>query len=189
MCNLGKVVYTIFKIIIDRLIKILYNIATIIQSGGQMKKYYFFIAFISIFNFAVYSNENIRFFWSFGDIGVSYDNLINKFEPFPFMTVGNINWITKRGFGFGFHMFNVEGSKNWQHSLILPVEISYSPFGDNDKYLFLTFYGRGGWMVNFNSNDGISFADRNSFFGAAGLRTSWIPTLGKHWSIFTGAFI
>jgi hypothetical protein len=161
----------------------------IILSGGQMKKCYLFIAFFSVSSSLVYSSENIRFFWSFGDIGVSYDNLINKFEPFPFMNIGNINWITRHGLGLGFHIFNVEGTENWQQSLVLPVEISYSPFGDNDKYLFLTFYGRGGWMINFNSDGEKPFSERNGFFGAAGLRASWFPTLGKHWSIFTGAFI
>jgi hypothetical protein len=156
---------------------------------GQMKKYYLFIVFIAVLNSGVYSDDNIRFFWSFGDIGVSYDNLTDKFDPFPFINVGNINWIMRNGLGFGFHIFNIEGTKNWQQSLILPIEISYSPFGDNGKYLFLTFYGRGGWMINFNSVAERSFSERSSFFGAAGLRASWFPTLGEHWSIFTGAFI
>jgi hypothetical protein len=155
----------------------------------QMKKYYLSLILLGVFNISIYANENIRFFWSFGDIGISVDNLPNKFEPFPFINVGNINWITKHGFGWGFHVFNVEGDRNWQQTLFLPMEINYSPFGDNKDFLFITLYSRGGWMVRFNNNTEDSFADRNGLFGAIGLRASWFPTLGEHWSIFTGAFI
>jgi hypothetical protein len=53
------------------------------------------------------------------------------------INVGNINWTTKCGFGWGFHAFNIEGSKDWHQSLILPIEINYSPFKNDNKYLWL----------------------------------------------------
>jgi hypothetical protein len=161
----------------------------IILLGGENEKILFMCSIFFCFQFFSLFKRKYSIFWSFGDIGASFDNLTNRFEPFPFINVGNINWITTHGFGFGFHIFNIEGTESWQQSLVLPIEISYSPFGDNEKYLFLTFYGRGGWMINFNSNDEKSFSERNGFFGAAGLRASWFPTLGNYRAVFTGAFI
>jgi hypothetical protein len=135
----------------------------------------------------VFSNDNIRFYWSLGDIGVSFDGMKNEIEPVPFINVGNINWIMKNGLGFGFHVFDVE---NWRQALVLPVEINYSPFGDNDKHLFLSLYGRGGWLIQFDSENNLPFSQRNGFFGAAGLRAAWIPpAFNGYWSVFTGAFI
>jgi hypothetical protein len=154
-----------------------------------MKRCFLVIIFMGIFNFFIQADENIRFFWSFGDIGYSLDNLVNKFEPFPFINVGNINWITKHGFGWGFHVFNIEGSKDWHQSLLLPIEINYSPVRSDSKYLFLTFYGRGGWMIRFDNDSEKPFSERNDLFGAVGLRAAWFPKVGDYWSIFTGAFI
>ena len=153
-----------------------------------MKKFCFLIMFIGVFNVLVHSNENIRFFWSFGDIGFSIDNLNSEFKVVPYVNIGNINWITKYGLGWRFNFFNIEWTDNIRQSYILPVEINYSPFGDRDAYLFLTVYGRGGWMVRFDPDES-SLSERNHFFGAVGLRASWFPTMGSYWSIFTGAFI
>jgi hypothetical protein len=153
-----------------------------------VKKYYIFIVLMGIFNFLAYANENIRFFWSFGDMGFSIDHLKDEFKMVPYINVGNINWVTKHGLGWRFNVFNIEWNENNPQSLILPLEINYSPFGDNAAYLFLTLYGRGGWMLKFN-NDSASLLERSSFFGAVGLRTAWFPTVGKYWSVFTGAFI
>lgn len=151
-----------------------------------MKKLLVVIFLIVVVN-SLHASDNIRFFWSFGDIGFSFEGKEKYMELFPSMNVGSFNWITDFGLGWGFHTFSIESSSNWTQALILPVEISYSPFGDNSKQLFLTLYGRGGWMLNADTNS--SVFDRSGLFGAAGLRTAWIPTMGKHWSIFTGAFV
>jgi hypothetical protein len=153
-----------------------------------MKKYIILIVLISIFNSLVFADENIRFFWSYGDMGFSVDNFKNEFKMVPYINVGNINWITKQGFGWRFNIFNIEWNESNPQSLILPVEINYSPFGDNSAYLFLTLYGRGGWMIKYNQNAD-SFLERNSLFGAVGIRASWFPTVGEYWSIYTAAFI
>ena len=153
----------------------------------QSKKFLTIALFIFISN--VYANENIRMFWSLGDIGVSWHGTQEDLIACPFMNVGNINWITTHGLGWGFNIFNIEGSTNWNKALILPAEISFSPFGDNAKKMFLTFYGRGGWMLSFDSEIKGSVFERSSLFGAAGLRAAWFPTVGEYWSIFSGAFI
>jgi len=154
-----------------------------------MRRFYLAIAFIGVFNISIYANDYIRLFWSLGDVGVSFDSIGDDFSVLPFINVGNVNWITRYGFGFGFKVFNIESSRDWKQAQILPIEINYSPFGDNDMNLFLTFYGRGGWVLNYNTELERSLKDRSSLFGAAGLRFAWIPRLGQFFSIFTGAFI
>ncbi len=154
-----------------------------------MKKLLLIIFFSILINCAYAIDNDIQFFWSLGDMGVSFESKENDFKAIPFINVGNINWITKHGLGWGFHVFNIEGSPDWKQALILPLELNYSPFGYNKNFLFLTLYARGGWLVNYDNDITGSMLDRSSLFGAAGLRTAWIPKLEEHWSIFTGAFI
>jgi len=159
-----------------------------------MKKRCLALLFLVILNSSIHAYGYLpfgfaRFFWSFGDIGISFESVGDNFRPYSFMNIGNINWITRFGLGWGFNLFNIEGSDNWRQALILPVEISFSPFGDNPANMFLSLYGRGGWMINYNPDYYGSLSRRSSFFGAMGLRLAWIPRMGEYWSIFTGGFI
>ena len=132
--------------------------------------------------------DGIRYFWSFGDIGVSWENLTGKSRFGSYANVGSLNWITRSGIGWGFNMFNFEGSQNWLQMLILPAEVFYSPLRTKDGNPILTFYGRGGLLTKIDKGS-MSFKERSEFFGAAGLRASWFPLMGESWSVYTGAFI
>ena len=154
-----------------------------------MKKACLVMVFLTVFGASVHSWENIRMFWSFGDIGISWENLTRDHYISPVLNAGNIAWITRPGLGWGFHLFNIESSRKWVNMMILPLEVNYSPIGFSGKGLMLTMYGRGGWMVELEKNSPRSFADRNGFLGAAGLRVAWNPTLGKNWALYAGGFV
>ena len=136
-----------------------------------------------------YSNGNVRFFWSIGDIGISWDNVAGSYRTLASMKIANLNWMVWPGFGWGFNLFSFEGTSDWSQVLIFPVEASFSPFGYRSDGLLLSLYGRGGLMMQMANTAETSFWDRTRFFGAAGLRFAWFPAPGKNWSIFTGAFV
>ena len=154
-----------------------------------MKKLLLLMVFLGVFGSSVHAYGGVRLFWSFGDIGVSWDNLTRNHYVSPVLNVGNISWITRPGFGWGFHLFNIESSTKWANMMILPIEVNYSPIGFSGNGLMLTMYGRGGWLVELEKNSKRPFGDRNSFLGAAGLRVAWNPTLGKNWALYAGGFI
>jgi len=131
-----------------------------------MKKLLISAVFFIFLNSMV-SAYGLRYYWSFGDIGFSWDNIARKYELLGFLNVGNFNWITPHGFGFGINVFNFEGSSDWTQTLILPAEINYSPFRNSDNNPILTFYGRGGLMTRFERYSEKSFRQRSSFCGAA----------------------
>ena len=136
-----------------------------------------------------YSQEyyGFRYYWSFGDVGISWENITGRYDISSYLNVGSFNWISPYGFGFGFHLFNFEGRSDWGQMLILPAEVNYSPFRRHDNNPIFTFYGRGGWMMRLNQNG--SFRDRSGFLGAAGFRAVWAPLVGNSWSVFSGGFI
>ena len=136
-----------------------------------------------------YFDRGIRFFWSFGDFGVSWDNVGSSYMALPSLKIANLNWMTWPGFGWGFHLFSFEGDANLKQVLILPAEINYSPLGYRRDGLMITLYGRGGLMTQLSDTENTTFLQRSSLFGAAGLRIAWFPALGKNWSIFNGGFI
>ena len=154
-----------------------------------MKKLLLTVVLLGVLSTAVHAYEGVRLYWSFGDIGISWDDLTRNHYISPVLNVGAINWITKPGFGWGFHLFNIESSRKWANMMILPVEISYSPIGFSGKSLMLTLYGRGGWLVELEKDSIRPFSERNSFLGAGGLRVAWNPMLGKNWALYTGGFI
>jgi len=154
-----------------------------------MKKFIMAVVFSAVLGTSVHAYGGIRYFWSFGDIGVSWENITGNTDICTYMNAGNFNWITPAGFGFGFNFINFEGTYDWRQLLILPVEVSYSPFRDGDNNPIFTFYGRGGWMTRFDHNGKKIYADKNMFFGAAGFRASWFPLLANSWSVYSGAFI
>ena len=154
-----------------------------------MKKILVLLILCVSLNSISHANENIRYYWSFGEIGVSWDNIANDRKVQSFLNIGNFNWITWTGLGFGMNLFNFEGSSDWSHTLLLPLEINYSPIRRSDGNPVLTFYGRGGLMNKFEKGSDKSFFERSEFFGAAGIRAAWFPLFGESWSMYTGAFI
>ena len=154
-----------------------------------MKKYCLAVIISLSLNSLIYSNDYIRFFWSIGDIGIGWDTMANKPDPIFFLNVGNFNWVTPFGLGWGFHLFDATATYDYQQTIILPVEVNFSPFGDRDSFLFFTLYGRGGLLPGFDYGEGESFFSKSSFWGAAGLRAAWFPTIGNSWSIYLGGFV
>ena len=153
-----------------------------------MKKCCLAVVFVIALNFSAHAYEGLHYYWSFGDIGISWENLTRRYDVATYLNVGNFNWITRHGLGFGFNFLNMEGRADWTQMLILPVELSYSPFRNGSNNPIFTFYGRGGLMTRLHKNGG-SFWNRSGFFGAAGFRASWVPLLGNSWSVFNNVFI
>ena len=137
-----------------------------------------------------YEDGETQIYWSLGDVGFNFDIMSAELMPAFFLNVGNINWVTSSGFGWGFNFINMEISENGMDTLILPVEISYNPLMDKAGNLFLSFYGRGGWQVrHYDTEVEKPLSERSRFFGAAGMRFAWMPKIGNSWSLYNGAYI
>ncbi|MCL2834135.1 MAG: hypothetical protein FWD78_13270 [Treponema sp.] len=156
-----------------------------------MKKFFQALVIFALFAAPLQAQSlwGTRFFWSFGDIGVSWDTISGKYDPTLFLNAGNINWITAYNVGFGFHLFDLEANSKTAQTLLLPVEINFNPLRQDSGNPILTLYGRGGLQTRFDTDSSKSFFERSNFFGAAGLRLAWLPAVGKNWSIYTGGFV
>jgi len=151
-----------------------------------MKKICILLLFIFLVGFQVQAFETPLYFWSFGDIGFNFDILNDNFEPAVFMNVGNLNWLTSTGLGFGFNFMNFIVTENAMTTQILPIEVNFSPIRNN---FFLTLYGRAAWQMSYFNNYSATFSERSSFYAAAGLRLAWSPLIGKSWSFYNGVYI
>ena len=155
----------------------------------EMKKFCLVVIITAVFSASLYAADRNGYFWSFGDIGIYWNTTAGDDNVYPLLNIGNLNWITSSGLGWGFHLFNLEGNSNWTQALILPVEINFSPLRRNDGNPILTLYGRGGLLTRFDSGSFQSFFERSRLFGAAGLRMALFPAVGQSWSIYTGGFV
>ena len=151
-----------------------------------MKKICILFLFILLLAFHVTAFEAPLYYWSLGEIGFSFDILNDNFEPAVFVNAGNLNWMTTAGLGFGFNFMNFILTENAMTTQILPVEVNFSPIRNN---FFLTLYGRAAWQMSYFNNYNATFAERSSFYAAAGIRLAWSPIIGKSWSIFNGVYI
>jgi len=121
--------------------------------------------------------QDVKFSWSLGDIGWSYD-FINKNDIADLnilkfnILFDNINVMISTSFLFGTNKNNREENEPFYNSF-LPLEIIYSPF--QWKYANISLYGRGSWENGYTGNVSSPNKVLDGFFGSAGFKIGFLP--------------
>jgi hypothetical protein len=140
---------------------------------GKVRIIYFFI----VLTVSKVDAQEVRFSWSLGDFGWSYD-FLNKYDIVDMnilkfnVSFDQINVTISTSFLFGTNKNNHEENEPFYNSF-LPVEIVYTPF--KWKYANISLYGRGSWEIGYTGgvNDPNKVSD--GFYGSTGFKVGLIP--------------
>jgi len=142
-----------------------------------MVRYWISLFFFIIVTVSKLGAQDVKFSWSLGDIGWSY-NFINKYDiadsnilKFNIL-FDKINVMISTSILSGTNKNNREENEPFYNSF-LPLEITYTPF--QWKYANISLYGRGSWENGYTGSVSNPNKVSDGFFGSAGLKVGLFP--------------
>jgi hypothetical protein len=121
--------------------------------------------------------QEVKFSWSLGDFGWSY-NFLNRYDIVDFnilrfnVSFEQINVMISTSIFSGTNENNRDGNEPFYNSF-LPLEIVYTPF--KWKYANISLYGRGSWETGYTGNVNNPSKVSDGFYGSVGFKVGLIP--------------
>ncbi|MDR1249686.1 MAG: hypothetical protein LBK63_10320 [Treponema sp.] len=123
------------------------------------------------------NSQEVKFGWSFGDFGWSYD-FIGKRDVADanilrfILSFEKMNLMLNTAILYGTNKNNRKEMEPFYNSFF-PLEIVYSPF--KWKYAHLAAYGRAAWEIEYRGDIEDASPISNGFFGSLGCRIGLFP--------------
>jgi hypothetical protein len=149
----------------------------VILGGQTMKKKVRILYLFIILIVSKVDAQEVRFSWSLGDFGWSYD-FLNKYDIADMnilkfnVLFDQINVTISTSILFGTNKNNHKENEPFYNSF-LPLEIAYTPF--KWKYANISVYGRCSWENGYIGNVDNPNKISDGFYGCAGLKVGLIP--------------